>query len=76
VAALPKRIQNCDDVEFAVGVARRSATTAATIFVAAVCEVALRLVWTPTGINPKRATKQIAAIPIARVTSTRENAAI
>jgi hypothetical protein len=44
------------------------------IFVAAVCEVALRFVCTPTGIKPKTAIKQKAPTPRARVTSIRENA--
>jgi hypothetical protein len=65
---------NCVDVLFALDVARRSATTAAMMLVAAVWEVALRFVWTPTGIKPKTAIKQKAAIPKASVTSTRENA--
>src|SRR4029453_237935 len=46
------------------------------MFVAAVYEVALRFVCTPTGIRPKTAIKQNAATPSARVTSTSENAAI
>jgi hypothetical protein len=45
------------------------------MFVAAVWEVALRFVCTPTGIKPKTAIKQKAAIPSASVTSTSENAA-
>src|SRR5205809_8028277 len=65
---------NSVEVVFAFGVARRSATTAAIMFVAAVCEVALRFVCTPIGTKPKTAIKQKAAIPRARVSSTRENA--
>jgi hypothetical protein len=61
-------------VRFVFAVARRSAATAAIMFVAEVCEFALRFVCTPTGIKPKTAIRQKAAIPIARVTSTRENA--
>jgi hypothetical protein len=64
----------CGDV--AEVVARISAITDATILVAAVCEVALRFVCTPTGIKPKTAIKAKAATPIARVNSTRENAAV
>ena len=45
------------------------------MLVAAVWEVALRFVYTPTGIKPKTAIKQKAAIPMATVTSTSENAA-
>ncbi len=70
---------NCDDVPVQVpgvfGVARKSAMTAVTMLVAAVWEVALRFVCTPTGIKPKTAIKQKAAMPIARVNSTSENAA-
>src|SRR5437762_5359025 len=65
---------NCEEVAFVVGVARRSATTAAMMLVVAVWEVALRFVCTPTGIKPKAAIRQKAAMPIARVTSTKENA--
>ena len=64
----------CGDVEDVV--ARISAITEAMILVAAVWDVALRFVWTPTGIKPKTAIKQNAAIPIARVNSTSENAAV
>jgi hypothetical protein len=46
------------------------------MLVAAVWEVALRFVWTPTGTNPKTAIKQKVAIPKARVTSMREKPAI
>ena len=53
-----------------------SLTTLDRMLVAAVCEVALRFVCTPTGTKPKTAIKQKAAIPKARVTSMRENAAI
>ena len=67
-------IPNCAEVVFVVGVARRSATTAAMMFVAAVWDVALRFVSTATGIKPNTAIKQKAAIPRASVTSTRENA--
>src|SRR5437762_2838169 len=66
---------NCADVGLGFGVARRSATTAAMMLVAAVCEVALRFVCTPTGIKPKTAIKQNPARPRARVNSTSENAA-
>ena len=45
------------------------------MLVAAVWEVALRFVCTPTGIRPNTAIKQKAAIPMARVNSTSENAA-
>jgi hypothetical protein len=45
------------------------------MFVAAVWDVALRFVCTPTGIKPTTAIKQKAAIPSASVTSTKENAA-
>ena len=45
------------------------------MLVAAVWEVALRFVCTPTGMRPKTAIKQNAAIPIARVTWTKENEA-
>jgi hypothetical protein len=51
-----------------------SASTLEMMLVAAVCEVALRFVCTPTGTKPKTATKQKAAIPIAMVNSTSENA--
>ena len=43
------------------------------MFVAAVWDVALRVVCTPTGIMPITAIKQNAAIPRASVTSTSEN---
>ena len=67
---------NCAEVLLAFGVARRSATAAAMMFVAAVWEVALRFVSAATGIKPKTAIKQKAAIPRASVTSTSENAAM
>jgi hypothetical protein len=67
-------MQNCADVAFVFGVARMSAITAAMMFAAALCEVALRFVCTPMGIRPKTASKQNAATPKARVTSTSENA--
>ena len=57
------------------GLARMSLTTLVRMLVAAVWEVALRFVCTPTGTKPETAIKQKAAIPKARVTSTRENAA-
>ena len=60
----------------AAGVVRRSATMAAMMFVAAVCEVAFRFVCIPTGIKPKTAKRQKATIPKARTSSTRENAAV
>jgi hypothetical protein len=44
------------------------------ILVAAVWDVALRFVSTATGIKPNTAIKQKAAIPMASVTSTSENA--
>jgi hypothetical protein len=75
VPEVAKGMQNCPEVVFALGVARRSAITAATMLVAAVWEVALRFVCTPTGMRPKTAIKQNAPIPIARVTSTKENEA-
>jgi len=59
----------------AAGVVRRSATMAAMMFVAAVCEVAFRFVCIPTGIKPKTAKRQKATIPKARTSSTKENAA-
>ena len=59
----------------AAGVVRKSATIAAMMFVAAVCELALRFVCTPTGIKPTMATRQNPATPRARTISTRENAA-
>jgi hypothetical protein len=62
------------DVDVVFGVARMSAMTSERMLVAAVWEVAFRFVCTPTGIKPKTAIKQNAAIPIARVNSTRENA--
>jgi hypothetical protein len=74
VLVVPNVTRYCGDV--AEVVARISAITDAMILVAAVCEVALRFVCTPTGIKPKTAIKQNAAIPIARVNSTRENAAV
>ena len=67
-------IQNCKDVVLVLGVARRSAITAAIRFVARVWDFALRFVCMPTGIKPKTAIKQKAAIPKANVTSTSENA--
>jgi hypothetical protein len=48
--------------------------TSERMLVAAVWEVALRFACTPTGIKPKTASKQNAAMPRARVNSTRENA--
>src|SRR6266545_8394925 len=72
VFAMPNVMPYCLDVEDAV--ARISAITEAMILLAAVCDVALRFVCTPTGISPKMAIKQKAAIPRARVTSTREKA--
>jgi hypothetical protein len=66
-------MQNCDEVLVAIGVARRSAITAAMMFVAAVWDVALRSVCTPTGIMPTTAIRQNAAIPRARVSSIRVN---
>ena len=64
---------NKADFVFVFGVARRSATTAVIIFVALVWEVALRFVSAATGTKPNTAIKQNAAMPRARVTSTREN---
>jgi hypothetical protein len=75
VFAVPKVMANCEEVVLALGVALRSARTAAMMLVAAVCDVAFRFVCTPTGIRPKIAIREKAAIPRARVTSTRENAA-
>ena len=72
VLALPNVMPYCGDV--AEVVARISAITEAMILVAAVCEVALRFVCTPTGIKPKTAIKQKAATPMAKVNSTSENA--
>jgi hypothetical protein len=66
---------NCGEVVAAAGVVRKSARTAAMMFVAAVCEVEFRVVCTPTGINPKTAMRQKAETPKARTSSTRENAA-
>ena len=56
-------------------VARMSLTTLERMLVAAVSEVALRFVCTPTGTKPNTAIKQKAATPRARVNSTRENEA-
>jgi hypothetical protein len=36
VVEVPRAMQNCEEVLFVLGVARKSATTAATMFVAAV----------------------------------------
>src|SRR5205823_4731947 len=68
----------CTDVFMrgGLGVARKSAITFAIIDVAAVCEVALRFVCTPTGTKPKTAIRQNPATPKASVTSTSENAAV
>jgi hypothetical protein len=52
-----------------------SLTTLDRMLVAAVWEVALRFVCTPTGTKPKTAIKQKAATPRARVSSTSEKAA-
>ena len=65
---------NCGEVVAAAGVVRKSATIAAMTLVAAVCEVALRFVCTPTGIKPRMAIRQNDATPRASTTSTRENA--
>ena len=73
VAFVPNLIPNCVEVVLVFGVARRSATTAAMMFVAEVWEVALRFVSAATGIKAKTASKQKAAIPRASVTSTSEN---
>jgi hypothetical protein len=70
----PKPSPNCVDVVLVFRVARRSATTAAMILLAAVWEVALRFANTAMGIKAKMVIKQKAAIPIARVNSTSENA--
>jgi hypothetical protein len=43
------------------------------MFIAAVCDVAFRLVCSPTGSSPKTASKQNAATPSAIATSIREN---
>ena len=75
VVFVPNVIPNCAEVVFAFGVARKSATTAAMMFAAAVCDVALRFVCTPMGMRPKTASKQKPAMPKASVTSTSENAA-
>src|SRR6476619_899432 len=58
------------------GARRRSLTTLARMLVAAVCEVALRFVCTPTGIRPSTAIKQKAATPRAIISSTKENAEV
>src|SRR5437762_13219075 len=65
---------NCGEVVAAAGVVRKSATIAAMMFVAAVCELALRFVCIPTGIKPTMATRHNPATPRARTDSTRENA--
>ena len=75
VLSVPKVIANCGEVVATAGVVRKSATIAAMMLVAAVCEVALRFVCTPTGIKPTMAIRQNAATPRARTISTRENAA-
>src|SRR5437868_14863885 len=54
--------------------ARKSATASAPMLVAAVCEVALRFTSTAIGTNAKTVSKQKAAIPSARVSSTSEKA--
>jgi len=51
-----------------------SASTLEMMLVATVWEVAFRFVCTPIGTRPKTAIKQKAAIPIAMVNSTSENA--
>lgn len=56
------------------GARRRSLTTLARMLVEAVWEVAFRFVCTPTGIKPKTAIKQKAAMPRASVNSTSEKA--
>jgi hypothetical protein len=73
VVDAPNCIPNRKDFVHVFGVARRSATTAVVMFAAAVWEVALRFVSTATGTKPNTAIKQKAAIPIARVTSIKEN---
>ncbi len=75
LVSVPKVIANCGEVVAAAGVVRKSATMTAMMFVAAVCEAALRFVCIPTGIKPKTAKRQKAATPKARTSSTRENAA-
>jgi len=69
---VPNVIPYCGDVGDVV--ARISAITEAMILVAALWEVALRFVNAATGIKPKTAIRQKAAIPRARVTSISENA--
>jgi hypothetical protein len=73
-------IENCWEVTEEVlegeGVASRSALTAARIPVAVVSLLAARLLFNPTGSNPKMAVRQNVARPRAMVTSIRENAAL
>ena len=72
VFEVPRAMQYSGELVEVFGVPRKSATFPAITFVAAVCEVELRLVCTPTGIKPKTAIKQKAATPMARVSSTSE----
>ena len=55
-------------------VALKSAMMAARMSFERVCSIALWLVCNPMGNNAKTAVSEIAATPIARVTSTREKA--
>ena len=48
---------NSGEVMAAAGVVRRSDTTVAMMLLAAVCELALRFVCTPTGSKPRTAIK-------------------
>src|SRR5437764_10167910 len=73
VGSVGRVIPIMKDAVFAV---RKSATANAAMFVAAVCEVALRLVSTAIGTKANTVTRQSAATPRASVNSTSENAAI
>ncbi len=67
-------MQKAVELGFRAGVARKSATTAAIMLVAAVSEVALRFTETATGTNANTVSKQKAAIPRASVISMSEKA--
>jgi hypothetical protein len=66
---------NSGEVMVAADVVRRSDMTVAMMLLAAVCELALRFVCTPTGSKPRTAVKQNAATAKAKTSSIKENAA-
>jgi len=67
-------ILNSEELVAVRGVFRKSATTAETMRVVAVCSIANCWVFKPTGTRPKIARRQNAATPSASVTSANEKA--